>query len=81
MPRSNGPYKVVMAIPEHSEYTLHFPNDKRHTFLRFHTNLLKQRIPNDLALFPDQEYMRPGPVMTKDGVTDHHIIDKIIDKQ
>ncbi|KAG5725077.1 hypothetical protein E4T56_gene10250 [Termitomyces sp. T112] len=34
MPRHDGPYEIVTAFPEKSEYTLRLPNDKQHTFPR-----------------------------------------------
>ncbi|KNZ73104.1 hypothetical protein J132_01290 [Termitomyces sp. J132] len=80
MPQSDGPYKIVAAFPERSEYTLRLPNDKRHTFSRFHASLLKRHVANNRMLFPNREYTHPSPVIMEDGATDHQVIDKIIDE-
>ena len=77
MPRNDGPYTVVKAFPEKSEYTLRLPNNPK-TFPGFHSSLLKPFIPNDPTLFPDREFTRPGAVVTEDG-TEENMIDKIVD--
>jgi hypothetical protein len=77
MPRSDGPYTVVKAFPEKSEYTLRLPNNPQ-TFPGFHSSLLKPFVPNDPILFPDREFTRPGAVVTEDG-TEENMIDKIVD--
>lgn len=51
MPRNDGPYSVVQAFPEKSEYTLHLPNNPQ-TFPGFHSSLLKPFVPNDPTMFP-----------------------------
>ena len=58
MPRNDGPYTITHTFPERSEYTLKLPNNPN-TFPGFHAHLLKQYIPNDPLLFPDQEPARP----------------------
>ena len=77
MPRNDGPYTVVKAFPEKSEYTLCLPNNPQ-TFPGFHASLLKPFVPNDPTLFPDREFTRPGAVVTEDG-TEENMIDKIVD--
>ena len=77
MPRNDGPYTVVKAFPEKSEYTLRLPNNPK-TFPGFHSSLLKPFIPNDPTLFPDREFTQPGAVVTEDG-TEENMIDKIVD--
>jgi hypothetical protein len=77
MPRNDGPYTVIKAFPEKSEYTLRLPNNPQ-TFPGFHSSLLKPFVPNDPALFPDREFTRPGAVVTEDG-TEENMIDKIVD--
>ena len=77
MPRNDGPYTVVKAFPEKSEYTLRLPNNPQ-TFPGFHASLLKPFVPNDPTLFPDREFTRPGAVVTEDG-TEENMIDKIVD--
>ena len=78
MPRNDGPYTVVKAFPEKSEYTLRLPNNPQ-TFPGFHSSLLKPFVPNDPTLFPDREFTRPGAVVTEDG-TEENMIDKIVDR-
>ncbi|KNZ71376.1 hypothetical protein J132_10827 [Termitomyces sp. J132] len=80
MLRHDGPYEIVAAFPEKSEYTLRLPNNKQCTFPGFHASLLKCHIANNPSMFPDREYTRPGPVVMEDGATDHHVIDEIIDE-
>jgi hypothetical protein len=77
MPRNDGPYTVIKAFPEKSEYTLRLPNNPQ-TFPGFHSSLLKPFVPNDPTLFPDREFTRPGAVVTEDG-TEENMIDKIVD--
>ena len=77
MPRNDGPYTIIKAFPEKSEYTLRLPNNPQ-TFPGFHSSLLKPFIPNDPTLFPDREFTRPGAVVTEDG-TEENMIDKIVD--
>jgi hypothetical protein len=77
MPRHDGPYTVIRAYPEKSEYTLRLPNNPQ-TFPGFHSSLLKRFIPNDPTLFPDREFSRPPAILTPDG-KEEHLIDKIID--
>ena len=77
MPRNDGPYTVVRAFPERSEYTLRLPNNPQ-TFPGFHSSLLKPFVPNDPTLFPDREFTRPGAVVTEDG-TEENMIDRIVD--
>ena len=79
MPRFDGPYTVVKAFPEKSEYTLRLPNNPK-TFPGFHASLLKPHIPNDPDLFPDREFKRPGAIVTEDGMEENYI-DKIVDER
>jgi hypothetical protein len=77
MPRHDGPYEVLKAFPERSEYTLRLPNNPK-TFPGFHASHMKRFIPNDPALFPDREFTRPGPIITADSA-EENMIDKIVD--
>jgi hypothetical protein len=77
MPRHDGPYTVVRAFPEKSEYTLQLPNNPT-TFPGFHASLLKPFVANDAELFPSREFSRPPPILTDQG-TEENLIDKIID--
>lgn len=79
MPRNDGPYTVVKAFPEKSEYTLQLPGHRR-TFPGFHASLLKPYHPNDPALFPERELPKPGPVVTEDGIEEWSV-EKIIDSK
>ena len=79
MPRFDGPYTVVAAFPEKSEYTLRLPNNPK-TFPSFHASLLKPFVPNDPDYFPDRELPKPGIVVTEDG-TEETLIDKIVDEK
>ena len=79
MPHFDGPYTVVKAFPEKSEYTLRLPNNPK-TFPGFHSSLLKPFIPNDPDLFPDREFKWPGAIVTEDGMEENYI-DKIVDER
>ena len=77
MPWNDGPYTIVKAFPEKSEYTLRLPNNPQ-TFPGFHASLLKPFVPNNPTMFPDHEFTRLGAVVTEDG-TEENMIDKIVD--
>jgi hypothetical protein len=77
MPRHDGPYTIVHAFPEKSEYTLRLPNGSN-TFPGFHSSLLKRWIPNDADKFPNREFTAPRSIITADG-TEENFIDKIVD--
>ena len=57
----DGPYEVVRAYPNKSEYTLRLPGQAR-TYPGFHASQLKRFIGNDDQLFPSRRLQRPGPV-------------------
>lgn len=78
MPRFDGPYKVVKAHPEKSEYTLLLPNSGK-IFPGFHSSLLRRHHANDPALFPSRKLPRPGPVVTPDGQEEWQV-DCILDE-
>jgi hypothetical protein len=79
MPRDDGPYEVVKAFPERSEYTLKLPNNPQ-LFPGFHSHLLKRYVPNNPELFPTREPARPGPVITPDGAVEW-TVEKIVDER
>jgi hypothetical protein len=56
MPKYVGPYKVLQAYPETSNYTLELPIElvKRRVHPKFHVGLLRPHEPNDDALFPNR---------------------------
>lgn len=79
MPRRDGPYKIVKAFPERSEYTLQLPGNPK-TFPGFHSSLLTRHVANDPDLFPDRELVRPGPVLNENGEEEYNI-EKIVDSR
>lgn len=79
MPRWDGPYSVIRAFPEKSEYTLRLPHSPR-TFPGFHVSLLKPFHANDPESFPDRELPKPGVVVTEDGY-EEVMVDKIVDER
>jgi hypothetical protein len=56
MPKYIGPYKVLQAYPETSNYTLELPSElvRRRIHPKFHVGLLRPHEPNDDALFPNR---------------------------
>lgn len=57
--RWDGPYEVVEALPESSNYRLALPpSDKAHPV--FHTSKLKRYTENDATLYANREPPRPG---------------------
>lgn len=56
LPKYIGPYKVVRAMPETSNYDIELPEElvKRRIHPRFHVSLLKPHHANDDALFPNR---------------------------
>jgi hypothetical protein len=56
MPKYIGPYKVLQAYPETSNYTLELPIElvKQRVHLKFHVGLLRQDKPNNDVLFPNR---------------------------
>ena len=56
VPKYVGPYKVLQAYPETSNYTLELPSElvRRQVHPKFHVSLLRPHEPNDNALFPNR---------------------------
>jgi hypothetical protein len=56
MPKYVGPYKVLQADPETSNYMLELPSElvRRRIHPKFHVGLLRPHKPNDDALFPNR---------------------------
>lgn len=56
LPKFVGPYRVVKAIPETSNYVLELPDElvKRRIVPRFHVSLLRPHFENDDAMFPNR---------------------------
>lgn len=56
LPKYIGPYKVVRAMPETSNYDIELPEElvQRRVHPRFHVSLLRPHHANDDALFPNR---------------------------
>ncbi|EPT01763.1 hypothetical protein FOMPIDRAFT_17115, partial [Fomitopsis schrenkii] len=56
-PRFIGPYKIVRAQPDSSDYTLDLPDDLRRRRIHptFHISRLRPHEPNDATLFPSRQ--------------------------
>ena len=61
VPKFVGPYKVLRAFPDTSNYELELPEElaRRRLHSRFHVNLLRPHNANDDALFPNRNYPDP----------------------
>ena len=66
---------VVKMNAESSSYTL--DNDNGYPY---YTSELKPYHANNTDLFPGREHLKPGPIMTDDGLMKHKI-NKMIDSQ
>ena len=75
-PRYLGPFKVIEARPETSNYKLELPPEFGATHPAFHAKLLKPFTPNDEDKFPLREPPRPPPVVPEDN---QYIVEKILD--
>lgn len=78
IPRYDGPYEIVNAHSETSNYTLDMPNSPN-TFPTFHAGVLKKFVSNDPQLFPSRELNKPEPVIV-DG-EEEHFIEAIVDER
>lgn len=79
LPRYIGPYEVIKAHAETSNYTLRLPEDlaKRRIHPTFHVSKLRRHEPNDDRLFPHREVRRYYDLGNpKDG---EWSVDEIID--
>ena len=56
MPKYIGPYKVLQAYPETSNYTLELPSEliRRRVHPKFHVGLLRPHESNNDTLFPNR---------------------------
>jgi hypothetical protein len=68
-PRGDGPYQITHTHPKSSSYTLDIPTN---TYPLFHASKLKPHTPNDPVLFPVRQLSQPGPILTPDGLEEHH---------
>jgi len=78
-PRYDGPYVIIDAHPETSNYTLELPNSPN-TYPTYHASKLKPFLPNDPELFPTHEYEQPGPIVTNDGLEEFQV-EEIVDSR
>jgi hypothetical protein len=79
MPRWDGPYEIIEAFPEASDYKLRMPNSSR-LCTRFHSSQLRPNVENDESLFPGRVRRPPQPVVTEEGQVEWYI-DKILDER
>jgi len=77
-PRYIGPFKIIEARPESSNYKLElYPAvDFESINPVFHAKLLRQYIPNDPRRYPAREPARPPPVIPEDN---QYEVEKILD--
>lgn len=75
LPRNDGPYEIINAYPETSDYTLLMP-DNPGIFPKFHASQLRPHAANDPHLFPGRELAKEGPVVMDDG-SEEWLIDRI----
>ena len=78
-PRFDGPYQIIDAHAESSNYTLELPNSPN-TYPTYHVSELKPFLPNDASLFPSCELPWPDPILTPNGL-EEYLVDEIIDSQ
>ena len=80
-PRFLGPFKIVRAQPDTSNYELELlPKvDFETIHPNFHVSLLRPHIPNDPEQFPNREPPRPGPVIPDDPDGAQYTVEKLID--
>ena len=79
MPRWDGPYEVIEAFPESSDYKLRFPDSSRHCPL-FHSSQLRRHVMNDDKLFPGRSKHAPQAIVTENRQTEY-FIEKILDER
>src|ERR1700733_9024502 len=77
--RYDGPYTIIDHFPQFSTYTLELPNSPN-VFPTFHASELKPYVANDASLFPSREHVRPGPVVTAEGV-EEYAVERVIDER
>jgi hypothetical protein len=77
-PRFLGPFKVIKARPETSNYKLELlpAVDFQSIHPNFHAKLLRPYVPNDPDQFPAREPARPPPIIPEDN---QYIVDHIRD--
>jgi Reverse transcriptase (RNA-dependent DNA polymerase)/RNase H-like domain found in reverse transcriptase/Integrase zinc binding domain/Chromo (CHRromatin Organisation MOdifier) domain/Retrotransposon gag protein len=80
-PRFLGPFKIIRAEPETSNYKLELLPKVDFTSIHpnFHSSLLRPYHPNDPEQFPKREPPRPGPVIPDDPEGAQYTVEKLID--
>ena len=73
----DGPYTITDVHLEASTYTLNIPTD---AYPIYHASKLKTHIANNPNLFPDQQLLQPGPIVTANSL-EEYTMDEIIDSQ
>ena len=68
-PRYLGPFKIIAARPESSNYKLELRPavDFESIHPVFHAKLLRRHIPNDSKRYPAREPAKPPPVVPEDN--------------
>ena len=80
-PRFIGPFKVIKAEPDTSDYKLELlPKvDFESIHPNFHAKLLRPYTANDPEQFPNREPPRPGPIVPDDPEGAQYTVEKLID--
>ena len=77
-PRFLGPFRILKAERETSNYELELPEEYQSIHSKFHANLLKPFIENDDSQFPLREPPRPPPLVPEDS---QYEVEEILDHQ
>ena len=75
-PRYLGPFRIVKARPETSNYELELPPEYGSMHPNFHANLLKPFVDNDVEQFLLREPPRPPPLIPGDK---QYAVEKLLD--
>ena len=80
-PRFIGPFKVIKAEPDTSDYKLELlPKvDFESIHPNFHAKLLRPYTANDPEQFPNREPLRPGSIVPDDPEGAQYTVEKLID--
>ena len=76
-PQWNGPYTMIEAQPQTSNYTLDMAGHDS-IYPTYYASELKSNISNNPDLFPNRDHPHPEPVLTADSLEEHKI-ESIID--
>ena len=75
-PRYLGPFIIIKASPETSNYKLELPPEYESTHPNFYVNLLKPFVENDAEQFPLREPLWSPPLIPEDK---QYAIEKLLD--